>query len=121
MSESPQELIVPDADQFREWLIKVSEILQVRPARLATDSGSPVNSVGKFIKGNQRELHLTTAHNLHSHVMKLSRARGVAVPRLQVEVGCAARSGACDVVDGGGAPTVASGSGATDRVRRASG
>ena len=73
---------LPDAEEFRKWLVEACGKLGVRPSRLASDSGSPVNSVGIFIKGEERELHLSTAHKLHKHAVFLSQKRGVDLPHL---------------------------------------
>ncbi|MEX0302869.1 MAG: hypothetical protein AB3N24_10630 [Leisingera sp.] len=78
--------IVPDAENFRQWLGAALSALGMKPAALARRSGAPINSAQKFLEGPQADLRMNTASKLCRQCFLEAQKKGVTLPPLMVEI-----------------------------------
>jgi len=73
---------VPDAEEFRSWLIEVLDVLGIAAFRLASESGAAANSVSKFVGRDQLDIRMNTAKRLVEGSRKLAISMGKTLPPL---------------------------------------
>jgi len=73
-------VLLSNADDFREWLKVVADVLGVQAGTISTGAKVGTNTVKKFLKHETRELHLTTAARIKDHVLARAAGLGVDIP-----------------------------------------
>lgn len=80
MQEHYESRAVPDAEKFREFVVGSLEILKLSAASVSERAGVTKNTLGKFIKRESREIHLTTASKVASILSYEARVQGRELP-----------------------------------------
>jgi hypothetical protein len=79
MDDQP-DVRLPNAEQFRDWIVDVLCVLKVKAHRLGEVSGIGPNSARKFVTGEQYDVRLNTAHMLVAGAQKLAEEAGTELP-----------------------------------------
>ena len=81
------DMSIPRPAVFREWVIKVKEVLGISSYVWSIEAGIAQNGLSKFIAGKQRDLRLETASMLVAYARKLAKEKGVELPSLSSNLG----------------------------------
>lgn len=92
--QSPEHsTIIPNPNQFRAWIIEVTEILCISPWKLGQLAALSNNAIRKFMDGVSADTTLSTASKIESAAQKLAKSQGVTIPgpHLSKLDGCSAK------------------------------
>lgn len=78
------EATIPSPVVFRGWLGRALVDVGVSPARLARELGLGKNTVGQFLKHEDRGIDLTNAKKIHVWIMDYAAATGTELLSLNV-------------------------------------